>query len=250
MNVRAATTDDTSRIHAVAESSFQTSYALSPQEIETIVEHVFADDELAERLDDGERRVLVVEAPDPEGQSTVAGFAEFDPDSTLRWLHVDPAFRGQGLADGLFDRIREETPDGSGPVTARILEESNEGDGFLERYGLERSGSTTFELGGESFVEHVYRLSGDSQNPNEPDVEVPSTVLVDGTEYPLDRDETVPGTVAPFFTLYESESADRRYGFFCSSCGSTAVSADGLDRLECNDCGNVHLAEQWDDAYL
>ena len=252
MNVRATTTDETAEIRAVAESSFRTSYALSPLEIETIVENVFTEDVLTERIDDGDRRVLVAGCEDEEGDPTLAGFAELElePDSTLRWLHVDPAFRGRGVASALFERARTEADESNQRLRARILEEANQGTGFLEQYGLERADTARLEFGEESFVEYVYRTSGDAPNPNEPDVEVPSTVTVDGAELPLSHDEPVPGTEAPFFTIHEDERADQQYGFFCSSCGSTDVSADSLDRLACDDCGNTHLADQWDDAYL
>ena len=50
--------------------------------------------------------------------------------------------------------------------------------------------------------------------------------------------------------LYEREGDGARWGYFCSECASTDVSADGLDRLECGNCGNTHRADQWDDAYL
>lgn len=250
MNVRAITTDETAEIRAVAESSFQTSYALSPLEIETIVETVFAEDVLTERIEDRSGRVLVAESEDEEGNPTLAGFAELEPDSTLRWLHVNPTFRGRGVATALFERVREDAANRDGPLSARILEEANQGDGFLEQYGLERAETTHVEFGEERFVEYIYKFSGDSPDPNEPDVEVPSTVTVDGVDLPVSHDDPVPGTSAPFFTIHENKSPSHPYGFFCSGCGSTDVSADGLDRLECHECGNTHLADQWDDAYL
>jgi GNAT superfamily N-acetyltransferase/ribosomal protein S27AE len=250
MNVRDPTTDETAEIRAVAESSFQTSYALSPLEIETIVENVFAEDVLTERIDDGDGRVLVAESEDEEGNPTLAGFVELESAATLRWLHVDPAFRGRGIGTALFEGAREAATDRDDKLSARILEEANQGTGFLEQYGLQQSDTARLEFGEESFVEYVYTASGEGNEPNEPDVEVPSTVTVDDAELTLEHDEPVPGTEAPFFTLYEDDLAHQQYGFFCSSCGSTDVSADGLDRLECDDCGNTHLADQWDDAYL
>ena len=90
-----------------------------------------------------------------------------------------------------------------------------------------------------------------TETPNQPTVTVPEFVTVDGTDRPVDRDERVPGSEAPFFTMYSTDDeTEEPYGYFCSQCGSTNVSIDGLDRLECGDCGNTHLADEWDDAYL
>jgi len=208
MNVRAATRDEIAEIRTIAESSFQTSYSLSPLEIETIVENVFAEDALTGRIDDPDDCVLVVESEDEDGAPALAGFAELESGSTLRWLHVDPAFRGRGVASALLERGREEAVGRGAPLSARILEEANEGDGFLEQFGLERAETASLDFAEESFVEYVYRTTGDAPDPEEPDVEVPSTVTVDGAKLPLDHDEPVPGTEAPFFTIYEDEDAD------------------------------------------
>jgi ribosomal protein S27AE len=91
---------------------------------------------------------------------------------------------------------------------------------------------------------------GETAEPDERAVPVPESVTVDGTDRPLERDETVPGREAPFFPTYTSEDHTDPYGYFCSSCGSTDIAADGLDRIECSECGNLHLAEEWDDSYL
>jgi len=250
MAVRSATRDDTNRIREIAEASFQASYSLSPLDIETIVEELFVDDALAERLADDDGRVFVAESEDEDGTATVAGFAMVEPEAGLRWLHVDPAFRGRGLATALFERVEDDAEERGRSLTARILQTANEGHNFLERFGLQESGTARLEFDEEEFVENVYATNGDSTEPNEPDVEVPDSVTVDGRELALDRDEEIPGTDAPFFALYTDADGDERYGFFCSACGSTDVSADGLDRIECAECGNVHRADQWDDAYL
>lgn len=250
VDVRLATSEDADGIRAVAESSFQTSYSLSPIEIETILERVFGEEALTERLETTDSAVFVVEQPDESGDPAIAGAAELDADSTLRWLHVDPNFRGQGIGTALFERSRAEAARRNDPPRARILQAADEGSGFLERFGLEQSGTAVLEFDEEEFPEHVYTSTGGGSEPNEPEVEVPSTVRVEGTETVLDREDPVPGTEAPFYPLYEQADDDQRYGYFCSNCGHTDVVADGLDRLECEHCGNLHRADQWDDAYL
>jgi len=244
MDVRPATRDDRTGIESVAQRSFQTSYALSPVEIESLVEHFFSAEALDDRLDGPDGLFFVTDDGDD-----VVGFAEVDADSALRWLHVDPAARGRGAGTSLIERVRAELADRDVPVTARILETASEGGGFLEQFGLSRTGTTSLEFDEERFLEYVYTDVGTNVDANEPTIEVPETVSVDGDKLTVDREDEVPGANAPFFGLYENEDDSRR-SFLCSECGSTDVTADGLDRLECSNCGNTHRADQWDEAYL
>jgi ribosomal protein S27AE len=105
-------------------------------------------------------------------------------------------------------------------------------------------------VGGEEFAVTMFIEGEGTETSNEPTVAVPESVTVDGVDRPVDRDDSIPGREAPFFTLYVADDTEEAYGYFCSQCGSTDVSADGLDRLECGNCGNAHLADEWDDAYL
>lgn len=244
MDVRSATSEDCSRIEAVARASLQASYALSPADIDTLVRACFSEAALRERIDDPDTLCLVADDGD------VVGFTEVDADSTLRWMHVDPAARGRGAGTALFERGRQELTEREVPVTARILKAASEGGQFLESFGLTRTGTTQLELDREQFDEHVYATTGTELEANEPSVEVPETVSVDDRVLTVDTAAEVPGTLAPFFELVDDETTDSRWGFFCTECGSTDVAADGLDRLECAACGNTHLAEQWDGAYL
>jgi len=249
MEIRPAGADDRERIRAVARDSFQTSYALSPQQIETIVQGEFTDQALSERIDDPDSVLFVAEYT-LEDAAEVRGFVDVadGPDRMIRWLHVDPEARGEGIATALIERVEQEGTGGA--LTARILEDAVEGHEFLERFGFEEDTNEQVTFGGEEFYVTVFTECGRTDDPNEPTVAVPESVTVDGTDRPVDRDEAVPGREAPFFPLYSSESRHEQYGYFCSECGSADVAADGLDRLECNECGNVHRADQWDGAYL
>lgn len=107
-------------------------------------------------------------------------------------------------------------------------------------------------------IEDIARGSlqaSDAVDPQETDatelsIGVPPTVAADGEELRVDRDEPIPGSDAPFFPVFGTDGEGSRWGFFCNECGSTSVAADGLDRLECSDCDDLHRADAWDEAYL
>ncbi len=249
MEVRPAEPDDRERIRAIARDSLQSSYSLSPQQIETILEQEFDDASLDQLLNDPEMTVLVVDETN-DGTEAVYGFitVEVGTGATIRWLHVDPEARGRGIASALLDHVREAFAEK--PIAANILDDAVEGGQFLEEFGLKQSDHDHMLVGGEEFGVTVFTEGEETETSNEPAVPVPESVTVDGVARFLDRDESVPGTEAPFFTVYRAEDEEDAYGYFCSQCGSTNVSADGQDRLECGNCGNTHLADEWDDAYL
>jgi len=248
MEIRPAESEDRQRVATLARDSFRTSYALSPQQIDTIIENEFDAESLADRIEDPDTMVLVAEhaAGDTE---EVQGFVDVSVGSerTIHWLHIDPEARGEGIATALLDRLRKE--DGK-PLVARVLEDAVEGGEFLEDFGLENDGNAQVSFGNEEFAVAVFTEGEGTENANEPSVPVPQFVTVDGADRPIDRDETIPGRDAPFFPTYASEDHTDPYGYFCSNCGSTDVAADGLDRIECAECGNLHRADEWDDSYL
>ncbi|GAA0511785.1 Ribosomal protein S18 acetylase RimI [Halorubrum aquaticum] len=249
MNVRPAESTDRERIRAIARDSLRSSYSLSPEQIETMLEEEFDDASLADLLDDAETAVLVVEE-EVDGTETVRGFitVEIGTKATIRWLHVDPAARGGGIATALLERVRERFAEK--PIAACILDEAVEGGEFLEGFGLEQGDHERILIGGEEFAVIVYTAGQSTETSTEPTVTVPEVVAVDGGDRPVDHDDSVPGSMAPFFTVYSADDEEDAYGYFCSQCGGTNVSTDGQDRLECGNCGNVHLADEWDDAYL
>jgi GNAT superfamily N-acetyltransferase/ribosomal protein S27AE len=249
MNVRPAESADREQISAIAHDSLQSSYSLSPDQIEMILEEEFDDTSLSDLLNDAETAVLVVDEVVDETE-TVRGFitVEIGTEATIRWLHVDPAARGEGVATALLDRVREQFSEK--PLGACILDEAVEGGDFLKGFGLKEGDHDHILVGGEEFAVTMFTEGQSTETSTDPTVTVPESVTVDGVDRSVDRDESVPGSKAPFFTVYAADDEEDRYGYFCSQCGSTNVSVDGLDRLECGDCGNTHLADEWDDAYL
>jgi GNAT superfamily N-acetyltransferase/ribosomal protein S27AE len=249
MEIHAAESADRSRVRSIAHDSLRSSYSLSPQQIESILEGEFSDERLADRFADPDVTVYVAEASVGDTRE-VEGFVDVDTADgrRLRWLHVDPEARGNGIGTALLERVAEDA-DGA-PLTAHVLEEAVEGGKFLEGFGLESDGTETAVLGGEEFSVVVFTGGSSTGEPNEPSVSVPESVEIDGTAHPVDRDEPIPGRSSPFFPVYTTDDRTERYGYFCSNCGSMDVSADGLDRLECGECGNAHRADEWDDSYL
>lgn len=249
MNVRPAESDDREPIRTIARDSFRTSYSLSPDQIETVVEEEFDDASLDDLIADEETTVFVADET-VDGAEAVLGFVTVDvgEQATIRWLHVDPTARGGGVATALLERVRERFEDT--PIAASILDDAVEGGEFLEQFGLEQGDHDQILIGGEEFAVTLFTAGQSTETSNEPSVTVPESVTADGAERPVDRDESVPGSEAPFFTVYSDENEADAYGYFCSECGSTNVSTDGLDRLECGNCGNTHRADEWDDAYL
>lgn len=130
------------------------------------------------------------------------------------------------------------------------LTKPSRGGNFLKGFGLKESGHDQILLGGEEFDVTMFSEGQKTETPNEPAVPIPESVTVDGASRSVNRDESLPGREAPFFTVSRVDDEEDAYGYFCSQCGSTDVSADGQGRLECGDCGNSHLADEWGNAYL
>jgi GNAT superfamily N-acetyltransferase len=247
MDIREATPADSDRIARIAESSFNSSFAFSPEEITTLVEEAFSESALAKRLSDSDGWFLVAEA-DVDGERLLAGFLEGTAAGRIRWLHVDPEARGLGVGTALVERLREEH--GDQPLAWEVLDDAVEGAGFCEQFGLTEQGRERLEIGGHEFGVRLYTEGERADEPNEPAVPIPEAEHVDGEARPLDREDPIPGREAPFFRTFVSEARETPYGYFCSQCGSTEVAADGLNRLECGVCSNVHLADEWDGSYL
>ena len=251
MEIRPAESDDRERIRAIARDSLQSSYSLSPQQIETIFEQEFDDTSLNDLLNDPDTTVFVGEGA-IDGTEAVNGFitVEIGTRATIRWLHVDPEARGEGIATALLGRVREEFAEK--PIAASVLEDAVEGGEFLKGFGLKQSDHDQILVGGEEFAVAIFTEGEgtETETSKEPTITVPESVTVDGEDRAVDQDDSIPGREAPFYKLYRAEDEEDAYGYFCSQCGSTDVSADGQDRLECGDCANVHLADEWDDAYL
>ena len=196
MEVRPAQPSDCPAIRDVVIGSLETSYSLSPQEIQSLLESEFSPETLGERIDAADVRPFVA-----VGSESVSGFVEVDVDgdTTLRWLHVHPTARGRGVGTALVERVKEAVA---------------------------------------------------TEASNEPAVPVLETIDAEAEERYLGDEDPVTGTEAPFFHAFSDLEHEEPYGHFCFRCGNTDATADGLDRLQCADCGNHHDADEWDASFL
>ncbi|WP_254545376.1 GNAT family N-acetyltransferase [Halomarina pelagica] len=176
MELREPTPDDADRVREVVRSAMTTSYALSPEQIETIVEAQFGDDRPTRDFEGSDAAVIVAESEVNGGPSTIAGVVvgELDGDEgEVRWLFVDPEHRGAGIGTELFETMVGALRDqGAERVRASTLEANMEGHGFFERFEYERLGVRQAEFGDESLEEYVYvEPSADEETEAEAEAE-------------------------------------------------------------------------------
>lgn len=258
MEVRPATEQDSQRIREIVRQSFQTSYSLSPEEIDTITETEFGDEAVEDRIEDDDTRLFVAEQDD-----VPVGFAETrlneEGDGEVFWLHVEPGSRGQDVGTELFEhstaQLRERTAE---HVHALVLTQNEEGNQFFENWDFERGDSEEREIAGKEFRVDIFtntpeEISEDSELQEEGDeatVPEDGEITVDGETRYVDVDEEIPGEDGRFFVVYEDPEYDERYGFYCSNCGTFTSSVDGQGKVVCEECGNVHRPDEWDSSYL
>lgn len=268
--LRTAESGDVDRICELTGSSMTAEYAMSPVDLQTIGEAVFDPEVLGQRLDTDETLAYVAELDDPEGideDTLVAGYVEAgvtdDGAGEVRWLHVDPERRGQGVGTALFEHVREELDDRNAtPARALALADNTSSGKFFERFGFEQTDQRNVDYGGRESVEYVYTEGGDSvdgsapagatdeASPENPVADAPDSVTTDDGESLSVGDDHLQGTEGGFLPTYKEGSSEERYGFYCVNCGSTNVSVDSMDRIDCADCANRRKPEEYDGSYL
>ncbi|WP_255196730.1 GNAT family N-acetyltransferase [Halorarius litoreus] len=241
MQVREATRDDADAIRAVARSSMQASYSLSPQAIRGAVKNWYADEPLAEKLEDDQLLLRVIEFEN-EG---IVGFSEsvlLDESGDILWLHVDPMFRGEGLGAKLYELTHETLAEhGATELRGRVLADNAEGNEFYEHHGLHLIGEDTVEIDGKEYVENIY---------SEQDPKAPHVVKADGKELYVLTTDSDRGSKGAFHSVYTDAEGTNKYGYFCSNCDTLITSMDSMGRMECDECGNVRKPTRWDSAHM
>lgn len=75
------------------------------------------------------------------------------------------------------------------------------------------------------------------------------TTTADGETVYISRTEGTRGSNGPFFVVYRSPEGERRYGYLCGNCETLDNAMDSMGRIECNRCGNLRKATEWDAAH-
>ncbi|WP_313696179.1 GNAT family N-acetyltransferase [Halorarum halobium] len=274
---------DAASVANVVSRSMRASYALSPDQIDAVVDEEFAEAALAGKADREDVVMLVARgegdagggpagAADETGDGTevaepgegkpVEGFAEGefgDDGAVIRWLHVDPEARGAGVGTALFERLTDAFDERDArTVRSNVLAEDVEGGTFCEQFGFVRVDRADVEFGDLSLVAEVY-ASPNAVDPAETEgfdplaegEEPPERAEApDGTEVFVDPEDPLSGTIAPFFAAFESAEFEARHGYFCGACRTVTTEVDQQDRVVCPACGNRHRPSDWDGSYL
>lgn len=240
MEVREATTEDGPAIRSVAVRSMEASYSLSPSVIESAIRQWYGVDRFAEKLDDDDVLLLVVEQ---DGEPVA--FSEsvlVDGQGDIHWIHVAAMYRGGGIGQQLYEKTRERL-EAAGAETVRglVLAMNSEGNQFWKNRGLKKVGEGTVEIDGTAFVENIY--VGEDNVDLQP-------VVVDDRELYIDRSDSERGSKGAFYTVYTDEDGENRYSYFCGSCDTLITSMDTMGRLSCEECGNQLKPTRWDAAYM
>ncbi|WP_380674761.1 GNAT family N-acetyltransferase [Salinigranum sp. GCM10025319] len=260
---------DTERVVEVAESAMTASYALSPNDIETIHDEEFAGDTLRARSEDSDVDIAVGEV-----DGVVAGFVETSVDGdqgVVRWLHVDPEHRGRGVGTTLFEHAVGELDDRCDEVRAIVLSSNTSPGAFFERFDFRQVDERTVDIGGRETVQYEYAERTTSESESEAGTtgaaeaddasEADDSSAVESVDLPDavdENDETVhlgedllQGTEGPFLLTYADEAREEKHGYYCANCGGTDVTMDSMERLKCRNCGNTHTpGEKYDGSYL
>ena len=250
MELREATPDDGAAIRDIARRSMEQSYSLSPRTIDGAITQWYGEDAFAEKLDEPDTLLIVATE---EGE--VCGFTEGDlvnegGNGDLLWLHVDPNYRGQGIATELFEHTREALFEmGAAQLRAKVLEDNTEGNEFYATFDFEQVGTDTVEIDDSDYTENIYLHADDVDVQPTLESSDPVRELDDGLY--VNEGQVERGSKGPFFTAYTDPDFDEehKYGYYCANCETLDNAMDTMGRVKCNSCGNLRKATRWDATY-
>lgn len=159
--LRKATAEDAQALSQIAERSITVSYSLSPTAIETLVDAEFEPSVIEEKVETPDLTLLVAH---DDGERL--GFVEATdayPGGAVRWIHVHPDSRGEGIGRALFDNAVTAVSSDGRSVSTFVVGKNVEGRGFVEARGYHRTDERMVDIGGYRFVEYVYESPTDEQ---------------------------------------------------------------------------------------
>lgn len=162
MEFRRPNPADSNRIREVVRSAMTSSFELSPQQIDGIVASEFDDDRLTGRASSENAVVGVVdvESGTTDAATTVVGCFVGDVEGdwgSVRWLFVDPEYRGRNVGTLLFESgVEQLRQRGARRLRAFGPVASGDGHQFYEQFGLEQTDEREVDVGDETFWEYVY----------------------------------------------------------------------------------------------
>ena len=169
MDFRAAKPDDADAIRTVARESLHASYddILGEEPVENAVSNWYGEEELAEKLDNDELLLGVIEVDDEIG-----GFSQSylrEEEGRIQWLHVSPDHRGKGVGTALLEHTRKELANrGVSRITGVVLAENEDGNEFYSDHEFSLEDQVTVSIGGEFHAENVYHDVAGQERTLEP----------------------------------------------------------------------------------
>ncbi|MFD1588801.1 GNAT family N-acetyltransferase [Halorientalis brevis] len=248
MEIREATAADAGDVRRIVRRSLTESYGdiIDEETRDAAVDGWYGDDAVESLCHDLDVLLLVAEVEDD-----LAGFAQselVDHRTTvgeIQWLHVDPAYRGQGVAERLFEEtVSELSDEGAEHHEGLVLASHDAGNAFYTERGFELVDTRSVEIAGETYTENVYSDIEPAENVVQPET------TADGKTLYVDYSERARGSKGPFYAAYTSRDCESRYGWFCANCASFDTAMDPMGRIVCNECDNQRKATRWDAAHI
>lgn len=149
VTIRIATKKDIPLIRSLAMQVFPATYQkiLSPEQLDYMVEWMYAEDSIRRQMDDG--HIYLIASKDGE----VCGYASIEQENTdlfhLQKIYVLPPFQGFKIGQHLFNEvvkyIKEHHPD---PCTMELnVNRSNRAVDFYKRMGMHIAREGDFPIG-------------------------------------------------------------------------------------------------------
>ncbi|QCW02944.1 GNAT family N-acetyltransferase [Natrinema pallidum] len=138
-------------------------HVLQAQTVDPTDEEV---DRWVERLWDNRDGVVIAVDTD----DVVRGFADFrwgasvtkpfveTNDAELKAIYVDPDYWGRGTGTALLEQGLETLPDQITRLRLEVLSDNEVGKRFYEARGFEKTDTSSYELGGDSYPTRIYTL--------------------------------------------------------------------------------------------